>query len=102
MGWAVATSPFPSEFSTLIWFQIGIFPLGACLLLYYLKFREKFEEHNLRPAHFGSNQLSFTIKYKDILVPIVILNDFKTKITKNTLLLNHRTRNYWNYVQAKI
>jgi hypothetical protein len=66
--WAVATSENHSPFRLyIIAGQPVLFFIGALPLLYYLRFLEKFEGDK-QPVHFGSAQLSISIKYADILV----------------------------------
>jgi len=57
--WKVSTFPTLYYYWTT---RVGAFPL-----LYYLKFGEIFDK-NTQPVHFGSAQLSISIKYGDILV----------------------------------
>ena len=66
--WAIATSEKSLPFRLYIIIgQPVLFFIGAFPLLYYLKFGEISKE-NEQPVHFGSAQLSISIKYGDILV----------------------------------
>lgn len=67
--WTIAVYDNPPPYWLLIVIgQPTFFLISLCLLFYFFKFVENFNDKNKQPVYFGSAQLSVTFTYSSIMV----------------------------------